>query len=91
MTALHLRITGRVQGVFYRGWAVGKARGLGLRGWIRNRGDGSVEALVIGEEDAVRAFAEACRKGPRSARVIGIAETPASDDGAEGFNQRPTE
>lgn len=54
--ARHLMILGRVQGVFYRNWTVDAARGLGLTGWVRNRMDGSVEALVQGEADAVARF-----------------------------------
>ena len=53
MIGRRLRIFGRVQGVFFRNWAVGEARALGLTGWIRNRTDNSVEALAFGEAEAV--------------------------------------
>ena len=53
--ARHVRVTGRVQGVFFRAWAQGQARELGVSGWIRNCPDGSVEAHLGGEEDCVAA------------------------------------
>jgi acylphosphatase len=87
---VRLRITGRVQGVGYRAWALDKARQLGLRGWVRNRADGSVEALVIGDDDAVAAMLEAARDGPLAARVADIAVNEAQDDGSVGFAPRAT-
>ncbi len=90
MRSVRLRIAGRVQGVGYRAWAIESAARLRLRGWVRNRRDGSVEALVIGEEDAVAAMIEACRDGPFSARVTGIAVSDAGDDGSAGFQPRAT-
>lgn len=89
--AVALRIEGRVQGVWYRGWAVAEAGRRGLRGWIRNRSDGTVEALLIGPAAAVADMIEACRRGPPAARVSGVAERQAADDGSAGFRQRPTE
>ncbi len=89
--AVALRIEGRVQGVCYRGWMIEEASRRGLRGWVRNRGDGSVEALVIGAADDVDAMVSACRRGPPAARVTGIRQRPAADNGASGFVQRPTE
>ncbi|MCR5878182.1 acylphosphatase [Phenylobacterium sp. J367] len=89
--AEHFRIEGRVQGVGFRWWTVEAARGLGLAGWVRNRRDGSVEALAIGERAGLDAFAAACAKGPPSARVAEVVRTPAQDDGAQGFHERPTE
>src|SRR5690606_33021122 len=65
-------ITGRVQGVSYRAWTVRTADKLGLSGWVRNLGDGSVEAVFSGDEKAVQAMLEACRKGPMMARVDNI-------------------
>src|SRR5439155_12918089 len=91
MRGVRLRITGRVQGVGYRAWAIETAARLGVRGWVRNRRDGSVEALVIGGEDAVAAMIEACRQGPFAARVTEVDVSEAADDGGDGFRPRATE
>jgi len=86
-----LTITGRVQGVGYRDWALTTGQRLGLTGWVRNRGDGAVEALVVGEEDAVGQMIEACRRGPPLARVDQIDVDPVDlDILPEGFTQLPT-
>ena len=90
MRAARLRIMGRVQGVGYRAWALQMASRLGLRGWVRNRSDGSVEAVIIGEEDAVDRMIEACREGPYAARVADVAVSDAADDGSPGFAPKPT-
>lgn len=90
MRSVRLRITGRVQGVGYRAWAIDQAERFGLRGWVRNRADGSVEALTIGNDDAVAAMIEACRYGPFAARVSDIAVSEAEDDGSERFTPRAT-
>jgi acylphosphatase len=91
MLGARLRITGRVQGVGYRAWAIELAGRLGVRGWVRNRRDGSVEALLIGEDDAVIAMLEAYRAGPFAARVTGVEASEAADDGSTGFRPRATE
>ena len=88
---VRLRITGQVQGVGYRLWATRTAASLRLRGWVRNRKDGSVEALVTGTPEAVAAMIEAARKGPIGAHVSDVTVTPAKDDGSTGFVSRPTE
>ena len=88
---VRLRITGAVQGVGYRIWTSRTAAGLGLRGWVRNRFDGSVEVLVTGAADAVAAMVEACRHGPRAARVAAVTVSDAQDDGSRGFGALPTE
>jgi acylphosphatase len=88
---VRLRITGRVQGVGYRLWAMRTAARLGLRGWVRNRLDGSVEALVTGDPDCVAAMIAACRDGPPGARVSDVAAAADEDDGSVGFDARPTE
>jgi acylphosphatase len=75
-----LVITGRVQGVGYRDWAMANARRLGLRGWVRNHVDGSVEALVVGDEDAVGKMIEACRHGPPLAKVDAVDVEPVDLD-----------
>jgi acylphosphatase len=88
---VRLRITGEVQGVGYRLWAMRTAEGLGLRGWVRNRSDGSVEVLSTGPPDDVAALAEACREGPRAARVSAVTVLDAEDDGSLGFTALPSE
>jgi acylphosphatase len=93
--AIRIVIHGRVQGVWYRGWTVDQARARGLAGWVRNRRDGTVEAVLIGSVAAVREMIEACRSGPPAARVRGIEEHPAGEDALSGdawhvFDQRPT-
>jgi acylphosphatase len=65
----HVRVAGLVQGVFFRAWAQGNARELGVSGWIRNCSDGSVEAHLTGEEQAVHRMIERMRIGPSNARV----------------------
>ncbi len=88
--AFRLVITGRVQGVGFRAFVGAGAQAHGLRGWVRNRSDGSVEALLIGEADAVDAMIEECGRGPLSARVDRVEKTPALDDATADFTQRPT-
>ena len=90
MRSVRLTITGRVQGVAYRAWAVRTATALGLRGWVRNRLDGSVETLIAGNDAEVTAMIEACRRGPPAAQVAAIQLTEAEDDGSAGFEARPT-
>jgi acylphosphatase len=90
VTAAHLTITGRVQGVGYRLWAKREARQRGLRGWVRNRSNGDVEALAIGEAAQIDAFIQACHTGPSMARVSGVRREPAADDGTPGFEERAT-
>jgi acylphosphatase len=91
IVAVRVEIHGRVQGVWYRGWTMDQATARALRGWVRNRRDGSVEALFIGSQDKVDAMVQACHVGPPAARVDNVERFPARDDGAMGFAQRPTE
>lgn len=86
----HLVITGRVQGVGYRHAMVRKASELGVEGWVRNRTDGSVEAVVHGDADAVAAMLAWARRGPRNARVDGIEVEPAEGE-FSGFAALATE
>ena len=65
----HVSIRGRVQGVGYRAWTADEARRRGLEGWVRNRRDGSVEAVLSGADDVIAEMLAACRRGPSSARV----------------------
>jgi acylphosphatase len=90
VTAVRVRITGRVQGVWYRGWTVDEARRLGLSGWVRNRRDGSVEALLCGDTDAVAEMLQRCRDGPPSARVTAVRILQEGGDPADGFEVLPT-
>lgn len=69
---LHLKIFGRVQGVFFRAQACEKARELGLTGWVRNTSDGAVSAVAQGEEAALQEFLAWCKKGPPRAKVAKI-------------------
>jgi acylphosphatase len=90
MRSARLTITGRVQGVGYRMWAERTAVALGLRGWVRNRMDGSVELLATGEDEVVAKLIEACRQGPRAATVTDVTISKVEDDGSTDFNARPT-
>ena len=90
IVAVRVRIAGRVQGVWYRGWAIDQALARGLRGWVRNRRDGTVEALLVGPRGQIDSMVEACRRGPPAARVEQIIREPAADDGSSGFRQAPT-
>jgi len=91
MAAIRLVISGRVQGVGFRAFVERQARRRGLQGWVRNRRDGTVEALLIGEESALGEMEAACRRGPSLAAVTGLDRFEAEDDGSEGFEARPTE
>jgi acylphosphatase len=88
--ARHLRISGRVQGVGFRYSMAEEAERLGVTGWVRNRRDGTVEAVVDGAKDAVDAILAWTRRGPSGASVAGVevAEIPES---FERFEMRPTE
>jgi acylphosphatase len=89
-------IRGRVQGVGYRAFVEHQARVHRLEGWVRNRSDGSVEALLAGPEDTVSDMVALCRRGPVSARVDSVAEQPANSDAlnlrraGERFSVLPT-
>jgi acylphosphatase len=87
MIALHLSVHGRVQGVFYRNWTVATARTLGLSGWVRNCPDGSVEALVQGDEAVVRQMIALMHAGPPAARVERIEEHDVAPEAATGFER----
>ena len=96
MRVVRLTIRGSVQGVGYRAFVEDEARARGLKGWVRNRRDGSVEALIAGEPQAVEAMVAACRRGPRSARVDTV-EIAEADENAlaarrpgEDFSMLPT-
>ena len=90
MSRVRVVIHGRVQGVWYRGWTADEARARGLNGWVRNRRDGTVEAVFDGPDEAVAAMIEACRQGPPAARVTELEEFPSGDAIEHGFHQLPT-
>ena len=89
-----LRIHGRVQGVFFRAWTVQEATRRGLTGWVRNRADGSVEAVFSGRAHQVDDMIAACRLGPPRAAVSRIDAAEAADSLASkfgfGFVQAPS-
>ena len=89
-------VTGRVQGVGYRAWVEHRAVAHSLEGWVRNRRDGSVEALFAGPANVVSAMVDSCRRGPSSARIDDVREEPADADAlklrraGERFSVLPT-
>jgi acylphosphatase len=88
MIAVNVTVHGRVQGVFYRDWTVRNARELGLSGWVRNQPDGTVAALLQGDEAAVRQMIERMRSGPPRAQVRGIDEKEGEVEEVGDFNRR---
>ena len=92
MPTVQLRIVGMVQGVGYRYGLEREARRLGLTGWVRNRADGSVEAIAQGSAEALDALTTWARRGPSAARVTGVtASTPSEHNQTyERFEIRPT-
>ena len=90
MIARHLIISGKVQGVFYRGWSVETALSLGLTGWVRNRTNGDVELLVQGRPEPVARFIELAHFGPSAAQVTAITAEEAPVSFIHGFEQRAT-
>jgi acylphosphatase len=87
--SVHVFLSGRVQGVWFRGWMAQEAASRGLKGWVRNLNDGRVEAVLAGPEEQVDDMLGACREGPPAARVDDV-EVAASDPPAiERFEQRP--
>src|SRR3546814_16089248 len=89
MAARRLRIHGRVQGVFYRNWTVQTARSLGLSGWVRNRRDGTVEAVVAGSEADIKRFISLAHAGPPAAHVTRIDDSDEDEDAFSSFEKRP--
>lgn len=85
MPTVHLMISGKVQGVFYRATARHKAEELGLSGWIKNTPDNNVEATVSGTPEAVESFIAWCWQGSQRAEVSNVTVTPKPDDGFTGF------
>jgi acylphosphatase len=80
VTICRVVIRGRVQGVGYRAWTEYTALEIGLQGWVRNRRDGTVEALFAGSADAVEQMLDACRQGPPGARVAAVDRQESAPD-----------
>ena len=87
---VRVRIEGGVQGVGFRYWTERVAGELGVTGWVRNRRDGSVEALFSGTADEVAEMLERCRDGPRSARVTAVSIVEEGGEAARDFEVLPT-
>jgi acylphosphatase len=90
VTAKHLLIHGRVQGVGYRAWTVSRAKQLGLNGWVRNRTEGTVEAVIAGENEAVELMVQECWEGSLSAQVDNIVINKWVELVPPGFLSRET-
>ena len=82
---VHVRISGRVQGVFFRASCADEARSRGLAGWVRNAADGAVEAEFEGSDVQVAAMLDWCRRGPPAARVADVQATALDPLGDDGF------
>jgi acylphosphatase len=89
--AVKVSIRGRVQGVWFRAWTAEQAEQRGLRGWVRNRRDGSVEALFCGPPALVNDMIVACWSGPPAARVETVDKTETEPFAGTGFATRMTE
>lgn len=87
---VRVRIYGHVQGVWYRGWTLDAAKARGLSGWVRNRKDGTVEAVFAGPPATIDSMIEACHRGPPLARVRSVERADVEDEGWTGFSQLPT-
>ncbi|MGI9509049.1 MAG: acylphosphatase [Geminicoccaceae bacterium] len=86
-TGVRVRIEGRVQGVWFRGWTRRAAEDLGLDGWVRNCSDGSVEAVFSGPAPSVDAMIEHCHRGPPAAAVTSVHQEPYEGALEPGFHQ----
>lgn len=86
--ARRVRVTGRVQGVFFRAWTQQQARELGVHGWVRNASDGSVEAHLEGDEAAVKTLIQRLWQGPPSADVEEVEVEEAAPEGRDLFQVR---
>ena len=85
IVARHVRVAGRVQGVFFRAWTRDEARQIGVHGWVRNCDDGSVDAHVEGEEESVERLLVLMRDGPAHAKVEQFEAEEAEPGGFREF------
>lgn len=88
---IHLQIHGRVQGVNFRAWTAEQAKNRSLSGWVRNRRDGSVEAVFQGAPENVAEMIDLCRDGPLDAKVENVEIIQEGGVAPPGFEVRPTE
>ena len=88
--SVHVVVTGTVQGVGYRAWTADTARRHQLQGWVRNRRDGSVEAVFSGPAEAVSAMLADCHAGPPSAEVTSVEASDWREPLPDGFHVLPT-
>ena len=89
-TALHVIVEGRVQGVGFRAYVEREAKTRSLKGWVRNRSDGSVEAVFMGEEEDVQSMIVACHRGPRMSLVRNVKSEQHPPGDWRGFEVWPT-
>ena len=89
--SVHVVVRGRVQGVWYRGWTNEQAMTLALDGWVRNRRDGTVEAVLVGSHDSVESMLTKMRKGPPAAIVEDIEIVAEGVSSPSGFSVMPTQ
>lgn len=90
MVTRHVNIHGRVQGVFYRSWMVEAAKKHDVTGWVRNRSNGTVEAVISGPEESVASLIKSCYRGPVASRVDRIDVDECEPEQFTAFEQRPT-
>lgn len=90
MIARTIRIAGKVQGVWFRDWAIQAANAIGVAGWVRNRADGSVEVYAAGELHLVERLIDRLREGSPASRVDRIDVREAELQPVDGFTRRPT-
>ena len=88
---IRVRVEGRVQRVWFRAWTLERARARGLQGWVKNRLDGTVEAIFAGPSDGVDAMVAECWQGSPKSEVTNVTAEPADDPGDGPFEQRPTD
>ena len=86
MPTIHLIVSGKVQGVFFRATAKDVADEIGITGWVKNADDGNVEAMAQGSEEQLQKFIDWCKKGPPKAIVIDVRIAPGSDQVFERFS-----
>lgn len=87
-TSCRVRVTGRVQGVFFRAWTQQQANALGVKGWVRNTPDGGVEGHLEGDEAKVQQLVDLLHQGPRSAQVGKVELEAADPTGTDSFEVR---